>query len=418
MILAEGTARRPGWTTVAWWSRPIGTLYLASLVLSVGKGAWFTCWAIFFVRSLGLTTAQFGIGITTAGLIGMIAGGPLGYVADRLGAREMLVALGLVQGIAVLSFLFVRDFWPIVIVTCVMLAAERAIPGIRTAVITGMVSRAERLASVSTTRVMTQAGIVAGAGFGAIVLAVDSRIGYLSMILFYGISNIVFVVLLRRVPHVESLRDRKVKRRVLVLRDRPFLVLTAFNGMLALCFGMLSSGTPLWIASHTQAPTWVMGVLVGFNSVMIVLFQNRVTRRGETVHGAGRLGLWSGILLAVACLAFAATYNGSGTTVLVVLLIAATIHVAGELLFMGSGLGLSVGLTPDGAHGEYQGVFNTGQAAALMLAPGVMAGLLVELGATGWFVLGAVFLVAGVGTVLTGNWALRRQASRAAAVEE
>jgi hypothetical protein len=81
--------------------------------------------------------------------------------------------------------------------------------------------------------------------------------------------------------------------------------------------------------------------------------------------------------------------------------------VAGELFFTGSGFGLSVGLTPGDAHGEYQGVFTTGQSAALTLAPGIMAALLVGLGVAGWFVLAALYLIGGVGSVAAGRWALR-----------
>jgi MFS family permease len=404
--------RRPDYLKLDWWRTPVGTIYLSALVLSFGKGAWFTCWALFFIKSVGLSSAQFGIGITVAGLVGMIAGGPFGYLADRLGAREVAIVLQLVEGVSVLCFLFVRDFWLVVLVTCVMVAAERSTPGIRIAVISGLTEGDERLNSISTARVMTQAGIVAGAGFGAVVLSIDTRPAYLALVVFCGVVNLACGALLWRVPHVLSLRDRKITRAVLVLKDRPYLLLSFLNGLLALCFGMLTAGVPLWIAAHTGAPSWVMGVLIGFNAVLIVLFQNRVTRAGATVRSAGRLGLWAGILLAVSCLAFAASYHGTGAAVLVVLVVAAAVHVAGELLFMGSGFGLSVGLTPEDAHGEYQGVFNTGQAAAIALAPGIMTVLLVEWSVTGWLVLAGIFLLAGVGTVLTGSWALRKQAAQ------
>lgn len=404
-----GRLRRPACTTMAWWDRPVGTVYLASLVLSFGKGAWFTCWALFFIHSVGLSPAEFGIGITAAGLVGMFAGGPFGYLADRLGAREILIALQVVEGVAILCYLFVSNFWAIVLVTCVMVAAERSAPGIRIAVVSGLTTGEDRLNSISTTRVMTQAGIVVGAALGAVVLSIDSRPAYLALIVFYGAVNLGCAGLLWRVPHVQSLRDRTVKRNVLVLRDRPYLSLTLLNGLLALCWGMLTAGVPLWIANHTRAPSWIMGVLIGFNAVVIVLFQNRATRAGATVRGSARLGLWSGILLAASCLVFATSYQRAGFAVLVVLVIATAVHVVGELLFMGSGFGLSVGLTPDDAHGEYQGVFNTGQAAALALAPGVMTVLLVEWSVAGWFVLAGVYLVAGVGTIAAGGWALHEQ---------
>ncbi|WP_274561306.1 MFS transporter [Streptomyces spiramyceticus] len=408
---------RPEWATLAWWRRPLGPLYFAALVLSLGRGAWFTCWAMFFIKSVGLSTAQFGFGITLAGAAGLALGAPLGYLADRWGTRETLMALGVVQGLAILSYAYVRDFWAIVAVTCIVIAAERSTPGIRIAVVSGLTTGADRLNSISTTRVMTQSGIVVGALFGALVLSADSRAGYLALIVLYGTVNLFSSALLLRVPHVRSLADRKVRRGVLVLRDGPFLAITLFNGLLALSWGMLDSGVPLWITAHTEAPTWVMGVLMGFNAVVIVAFQNRVSRAGATVTGAGRLGLWSGVLLAGSCAVFAASYHGSGYYVLVVLFVAAAVHVVGELFFVSSGLGLSVGLTPDEAHGEYQGMFASGQAAAMMLAPGVMAVVLVEWGTLGWLVLAVVYLVGGVGTVTVARWVVRSRARSGAGSE-
>lgn len=398
---------RPDWTRTDWWRRPVGVVYFAALVLSLGKGAWFTCWALFFLHYAGLSTAQFGIGITLAGIAGMILGGPLGYLADRVGARETLIVLGLVQGCAILSYAVVDAFWAIVFVTGVMTAAERSTPGIRIALIAGLTTEEDRLLSVSTTRVMTQSGLVVGAIFGGFVLSANSTAGYLTLVFAYGTVNLLAALLLLRVPHVESLSDRRIRRKALVLRDRPFLAIAFFNGLLALNWGMLDSGVPLWITEHTQSPPWVMGVLMGFNAVVIVVFQNRVSRAGATVVGAGRLGGWSGLLLALSCVVFAFSHDGSGTTVLAVLFLAAVIHVVGELFFMGSGFGLSIGLTPEGAHGEYQGAFATGQSAAMMVAPGLMAVLLVRLGVLGWAVLGAVYVVGGVGTLLAGRWARR-----------
>ncbi len=411
---------RPEWTTWAWWRRPVGTVYLATLVMSVGKGAWFTAWVMFLTRSAGLSAAEFGVGVTAAGVLGLFVGAPFGYLADRVGAREMLIVLGLVQAVALSSFAFLDDFLAIMVATCFLVAAERSTPGIRIALITGLTTGKERLGAISTTHVMTQAGIAVGAIIGGLVLVVDSRPGYLAFVSFCGGVAVVFAVLLLRVPHVDSLRDKKVKRGVLVLRDRPFLVLAFLNGLLALNWGMLQPGISLWIVAHTDFQPWVMGPIMGGNAVVMVLFMNRVNRAGNTVAGAARLGLRSGLVLALSCLIFAATYHGSGPVVLGVLLAAAAVHVLGEMYFVGSGYGVSVGLTPEDAHGEYQGVFLTGQTAAMMLAPGIMTGLLVGLGVGGWFVLGALYLVGGFGTVAVTAWALRlrRQAAATEPVRE
>lgn len=400
--------RRLEWLTPAWWRRPVASILAGTIVLSLGKGAWVTCWAVFFIRFVGLSPSEFGFGITAVGVVAIVAGGALGYVADRVGSTETLTGLTIVQGLAVAAFSVVRGFWPIMIITGVMLAAQRAVPGVRIAVISGLTTDKDRLIGISTNRVASQSGIVVGSVIGGVVLAFDNRPAFLTMVLFYGAMLLLFAVLTAiRVPHVESLADRKVKRRVLALRDRPFLTLAMLNGLLALCWGMLDSGVPLWITHHTRAHLWIISVLMGLSAVVTVLFQNRVSMKGATVAGAMRLALWSGVALALSCAVFAATYHGSGVVVQAVLVTATILYVAGELCFTGSGFGLSVGLTPGDAHGEYQGVFTTGQSAALTLAPGIMAALLVGLGVAGWFVLAALYLIGGVGSVAAGRWALR-----------
>src|SRR5579864_9022480 len=96
---------------------PVGELHLATLALSVGSGAWFTCWAIFFTKSFGLSANEFGVGVTAAGVLALLLGSPLGYLADRVGTREVLVCLGLLQGLATLCYLLVSGFWPFLAVS-------------------------------------------------------------------------------------------------------------------------------------------------------------------------------------------------------------------------------------------------------------------------------------------------------------
>jgi MFS family permease len=397
--------------------QPTGPIYLSSLVLSVGTGAWVTCWAVFFTRSLGLSPAQFGIGVTAAGFVGMAAGGPIGVVADRLGARETLMVLGVVEALTMFAYAFVHGPWAVLPVTSLMVAVGRSASGVRYALISGLVSGQERLKCIATTHVMTQGGLVGGAVAGGIVLSLDDRAGFLGLTLLCGVVNLVAALMLLAVPHVESLSDRKVKRKVVVLRDRPFLTLTLLNGILALNWGMLDSGLPLWITRHTSAPPWTLGALLAFNATVVVLFTRRVTREGASVAGAGRLGLWSGIVLAACCALYAATARGALALVLVILLAAATVHVIGELFFVGSGFGISVGLTREDAHGEYQSAFTTGQSAAMTFAPAIMTLLLVVMGVAGWAVLAALYLGAGLATPVAVRWALRTRAAPEAAPE-
>ncbi|OKI84063.1 MFS transporter [Streptomyces sp. CB02414] len=407
-----GRQSRPGWTRRGFWQGPVGSVYVATLVLSVGRGAWYACWALFFLRSVQLSPAQFGIGITAAGLVGMVAGMPVGYLADRIGPREVLMAVAAVQGLATMSLALVHDFWTAMIATTVVVTAEKASPGIRIAVLSGLTDGPDRLKSISNCHVIKEIGAVAGSVIGIVVLTLDNRPGYVGMVLFCGAASLAFTALIARVPHVESLRERQVTRKMLVLRDRPFLVLTVLNGVLALNWGVLDAGLPVWLTSHTQAPPWTMGVLLAFNGVVIVLLLNRFTQAATTVPSAGRMSALAGVTLAVSCLLFATTDGAAAGTVIALLFVAAAVHTLGELFFVAGGYGLSVGMTREDAHGEYQGMFGVGEGAAMMLAPGLLTALLAGWGSPGWLLLAGLFLASGTGLLYTSRWSTRLEQRR------
>jgi hypothetical protein len=101
------------------------------------------------------------------------------------------------------------------------------------------------------------------------------------------------------------------------------------------------------------------------------------------------------------------TAGWGGWTAVTVLIAAGIVHTAGELVFVAASWGLSVPLMPANAPGEYQGVFATGEATALMFAPALMTTLVAGWGQPGWLVLAAIFLVPAVATIPATQWALR-----------
>jgi hypothetical protein len=88
------------------------------------------------------------------------------------------------------------------------------------------------------------------------------------------------------------------------------------------------------------------------------------------------------------------------------------VHTAGELVFVAASWGLSVPLMPADAPGEYQGVFATGEATALMAAPALMTTLVAGWGQPGWFVLAAIFLAPAAAAIPATRWALRTRPIR------
>ena len=390
---------------------PLRRIAAGTLISSVGNGAWYTSWALFLTRSVGLTPAQVGLGMTVAGGVGLLSATPLGRLADRIGAREVYAALLLLQGAVALAYLTVASAAAFVAVACAGEAA-RAGGGARNALVLGLCERAEdRLAALGALRSISHVGWAVGAGAGAVVIGVDSRPAYVALLVLTAASYLVYALLVRSVPRVTTPPERPGLR---VVRDAPYVTLAALMGVLALCWAMMSSGLPLWVALHTGAPRSVSAVIVVLNSLAIALLQVRVSRAMTAPAVAARGALLSGALLAASCLLFAITAGGAGPLVIAVLVAAGIVHTAGELVFVAASWGLSVPLMPQDAPGEYQGVFAAGEAAALMVAPALMTTVVAGWGQPGWLALAAIFLVPAASAIPVTRWALRSRGTRSA----
>jgi Major Facilitator Superfamily len=382
----------------------LARLGVGTFVSAVGNGAWYTSWALFLTRSVGLSPTQVGLGMTVAGVVGLLSATPMGWLADRLGAREVFAVLLVLQGAAALAYLAVGGLAAFIGTACLAEAA-RSGNGARNALVLGLTPRKEdRLAALGSLRSISHFGWALGAVAGAVIIGVDSRPAYIALLLLNAGSYLAYAALVTSVPRVAAAPGRRSLR---VIHDRPYLTLAGLMGVLALCWAMMSSGLPLWIALHTDAPRSLSAVIVVLNSLAIALLQVRVSRGIGSPAVAARGAMLSGSLLAASCLLFAVTAGWGGWTAVTVLIAAGIVHTAGELVFVAASWGLSVPLMPANAPGEYQGVFATGEATALMFAPALMTTLVAGWGQPGWLVLAAIFLVPAVATIPATQWALR-----------
>ena len=65
-------------------SAPLRVLVAASFISSIGYGLYLTGGAVYFVRSVGLSPTEVGLGYSVAGLVCLPLGVPIGYLAIRL----------------------------------------------------------------------------------------------------------------------------------------------------------------------------------------------------------------------------------------------------------------------------------------------------------------------------------------------
>ncbi len=425
------------------------------LVNTVGSGLFMTVSALYFTRVTGLGVARVGLGLTAAGVCGVVASIPAGRASDRWGSRRVLIVFSLVEAASMASYVLVRTFAAFLLVVCVQTAVERGSSAVRNALYADVLPKETRVAGRAYVRAVTNVGIGAGAALASLALQADTRGAYTAVILANAVSFLVVAGMLTRIPVPAAAAvpgadpvpaadpapgagvpgadvpgaglpatgapaaagpapDRAAPAgpapvRRSALRDLPFLAVTALNALLTLQFAVLNIGIPLWVVRETHAPRAVVAAGMILNTVLVIAFQVRATRATRDLRSAARACRSSGLLLAAACLVIALTHGLSGPAATAVLLAAVVLETAGEVLSQAGGWLLSYDLADPAATGAYQGVFNAGAAAGLMIAPTLITTTAIGHGPLGWSVPAALFAVGGAAMVPTVRWAERRR---------
>ncbi|MFE9440640.1 MFS transporter [Streptomyces sp. NPDC006602] len=372
---------------------PQRVLALAQLTNSVGDGAYYVTSALYFTHVVGLAPARVGLGLTVAWAVGSLVGVPLGRLADRRGARGTAVLLALATGLAVASFLVVRDFVPFLLAACGYASAQSGLAAARQALLAGLVSAGERTGLLAHLQSTLNAGLAVGAGLGGLALHVGTRAAYLGVFALDAVSFVACAGLLVRLPAVAP-AVREGRRDLGVLRDRPYTLLTLLNTVLLLRMPLLSLGLPLWIAERTQAPTWLVSALFVLNTGAVMVFQVRMARGVTGIASATRAVRRSGWVMLAACVVFALSAGASPWVAVGALVVGAVLQVVAEMGQSAGSWQVSFDLAPADRVGEYQGFFGTGVTVARTLGPLVLTSLLLGWGTDGWLLLGGATLVA------------------------
>jgi hypothetical protein len=369
-------------------------LVLSDLANTIATGLFTTGGTIFLVRTAGLSVAEIGTGLTIGGVAGLAVSVPLGRLSDRIGPRDLAIGLLLVRAGGTASLVLVHSFPLFVALAVVVLVGDR---GADTAIVT-LVARAggpDRVTIRAYLRAVTNVGVAVGALLAGVFIAIDSRPGYVALMLLTGATLAAGATLLLAVPRPARVPVPAGARRWTALRDRPYLAVTALHGVLSLNYDVLAFAIPLWVVKRTTAPHWIVAVLMLVNTVLVASFQVRASRGTEHASRAAAVGRRAGLALLVSYALVAASSRPSVAVAVALLLAGVAVQSVGELWQTASAFGLSLELAQEHAQGEYQGVFALGRGVERALAPAVLSALCLGWGPPGWLVVGGVLAAAG-----------------------
>ncbi|MFH8627376.1 MFS transporter [Streptomyces vietnamensis] len=388
-------------------SGPQRALIVSTFVSRVGNGLFNTAAVLYFTLVVHLPAAQVGVGLTVAGLVGLLAGIPAGNLADRYGPRTVSLVAHTLQAVTMAAFVLIDDWVTFTIIATLDRLAATAGGAAGGA----LIARAggERPAAFrARLRTFVNLGVVLGTLGAAFAVSVDTRAAYTVLILANAASFAVAgLIALVGVPNYRPLPRPEEHHRWAVLADRPYVTFTALYGAMGLQYQTVSLLLPIWLSAHTDAPRWTVAAVYAVNSGVCVLFQSRIGSRVETPRQGGRAFRVAGLLFLVSCPLMALTADVPAWVAPALAILAVCVHSLGEVWESSGGYALAFELAPDHAQGQYQGFFGIGFAAGQALAPVVLTTAVLGLGHAGWLLLGAFFAAVGAAGPPVAAWAER-----------
>lgn len=110
-------------------------LAATSFANALGSSLLVTSLVLYFTRVIGLSGGQVALGLTVGGGLGLLVGVPLGHLADTRGARELLIALLVLQAAATLGYVVARSFGAFLVAACAAGLLDRGASAVRSGVV-------------------------------------------------------------------------------------------------------------------------------------------------------------------------------------------------------------------------------------------------------------------------------------------
>jgi hypothetical protein len=386
---------------------PQRILGLATLINSFGLGLVITAMTLFFTRVMHLSTGQVGVGLTVAGVVGIVGGISIGDLADRHGPREVARAILLAEAGITICYVFIHGFVAFVIVASLEMLSISAFMAVN-GVLMRRVGGDQNAAVPNVMHAIGNFAVSLGALGCGIAVAIGTAQAYRSLIIVNTLTFVATWAVIGRLPHYDPLpKPEGQTQRWIALADKPFVVYSALAGVMSMQFWVIIQPLPLWVVGHTHAPRWIVPGFLIINTALIVLFQVRVGRNVDTIRRGAAALRRSGAIFLLSCSVIGLAAGVPYWISLLLLIGAVTVHTIGEMYYKAGSFAVSFGLAPEHAQGQYQGLAGIGFGVGAAAAPVLMIGLVLSLGRTGWIGLGGLFALFGLAAPAVARWGER-----------
>ena len=378
-------------------------LWSQAVLFKAGDGLFLTGSAVFFVKVVGLTASQVGLGLAISGGIALATAIPAGGLPDPIGTKRVWAHGDLQCAGMFLAWPFIGGFTAYVVMVTAYSVVENTADAARRAYTLDALPPADRITSQALIYSGMNVGSTLGALGGGIALAFDSLtvmrwIPLLTAALFA--INAAFVLRLPAAPHERAAtaggpdRERVRPQGPPALRNRPYLVLQACMGSLWTNQTLLSVLIPLWLVTETDSPHWLLAWLFGTNTVLCIFLPHLTSAGVVDVDDALRRVRWSASFFMLSCLITMATHSTTGLLTGSLVLLGHLTVTAAELATGSAGWVFQSQLQDPRRRGEYGSAGQLLNGLGGRWAPALYTWLAISWHHLGWIVIGLIVVAA------------------------
>ena len=339
--------------------KPVWILYLGTFLNKFG--AFVIPFLALYLTRQGHSIKEAGIALTSYGVGHVIATAVGGHLADSIGRRNTIALSMLSAAGCMLLLSQARDYHVLLLVTALTgFTAELYRPA-SSALLADLVPPEQRVTAYSAYRIALNAGWA----FGPATAGFLAERSFFWLFIGDAITSAAFgIVALLMLPHGLKTAAHATgwPQALASIRRNPlFVQAIAASLVIAPVMYQMASTFSLHVKS-CQLPTWVYGVLISGNGVLVVLFELPLTR--VTSRFPARRILALGYVL----LGIGFAMNSFATTVPLLALVVITFTL-GEMVCMPVSAAYMANLAPEQMRGRYMGVYGFSWAIAIVCGP-------------------------------------------------
>ena len=370
-------------------------LTFANYINTFGNGMFHTVGIIYFSYTVGLGAHAVAFAFTIGAAVSLAVSVPAGHLADKWSPKYVGMISFVLQGIVLGLQVFTKTWNIFVILLCLEYFVERFGQNARMAYIAQIGEGQKRVEARAYMRAVTNLGIGSGTLIAGIALAINTPTAYKAMIVADALSFFLAAVAYSRVPNIAPTLEEHEKFDWSVLKDHRYLIAMLLNGGFNLHFLIQNVAIPVWVVQETNAPRWMISGIMLMNTIAIVLFQVKTSKKADNLKSAVKLFQQASFYVAMASLVYALAHGVNAFTASLFMLMGMAIHIAGELFGSNAAWMIAMDLADQRRQGVYQGIWSMGFGLTDMIGPSILVALVIGIGQFGWVILAIWFLFIG-----------------------